>query len=116
MANPGTYNFTIYRGLTFSRVITYYQADGVTPVDLTNATVEWKIKPSVGYPTNTGDYTTTPEITVDPTHGKITLALTATETKALAEGNYVYSLNVTNGSTVDGLILGSVSIISTALA
>lgn len=37
---PAVYNFTLYQGSTWRRTFTWYQDDGITPVDLTGCTAK----------------------------------------------------------------------------
>jgi hypothetical protein len=53
---PATYNFTVYQGSTFDRTFTWFQPDGVTPVNLTGCTARMQGR-SAGHtrPSPTGD-------------------------------------------------------------
>lgn len=103
---PGRYNMKVYQGSTFS-LAPQWKIDG-TYVNVTGYSAAMKVKNS---PTSTSSIielsSANGRITVGGTNGKFTLALTAAETTGLAEGNYVYDLEVTApDSTVTRLLEG----------
>lgn len=109
-ANPGTYNFTIYKGTTFSRVFTYKDSTGAL-IDLTGYTATFTAKPSTTYGTNAIALTGSPGIVLGGTAGTITLTIDATTTGALTDDLYVYSLRLTSASgIVSGLIKGTITV------
>tara|TARA_Y100000591_G_scaffold59919_1_gene48351 strand:- start:282 stop:488 length:207 start_codon:yes stop_codon:yes gene_type:complete len=47
-------------------------------------------------------------VTLGTTDGKITLSMGSTQTRSLAEGRYLYDVNVSSGSTFFKVIEGNV--------
>lgn len=88
-------NLELEQGATFSKVLTWFQEDGITPIDLTGATARSQWRTSIDDATTLLELTTeNNRIKIDPTFGKITLHLTATETAALTFTAAVYDLEI----------------------
>jgi len=106
------YNFTIEQGATFSKTITYYDANGAL-VDLTSYTAAMKAR------VNKSDTATVIissggsqnlTITLGGALGTIALAMTATQTAALSFDKAYYDLELTLSSTVTRIIQGMITL------
>ena len=102
----GILNLTIDQGSTFVNALTVYQADGVTPSNLTGYTVASQFRRNY---TSTA-YTAFTVALVSPyTSGKINMTLTATQTAAVKAGYYYYDVEITSsGGTVTRVMEGKV--------
>jgi len=94
--NPGRYNITVYQGTTFA-LSPVWKVDNL-PVNLTGYSAKMQVRDIsnnviVELSTQNGKIVITPGI------GQIALALTATQTAALAVGNYNYDLNLTDSAS-----------------
>ena len=94
--NPGRYNITVYQGTTFA-LSPVWKVDNL-PVNLTGYSAKMQVRDIsnnliVELSTSNGKIVITPGI------GQIALALTATQTAALAVGNYNYDLNLTDSAS-----------------
>lgn len=110
--HPGKYNLYVYRGATFSRVITWKDESGAL-IDLTGFTARLQMRETVE--SSTPFLTLTTEnggITLGDTAGTITLQATADATSAIVATSGVYDLELVagNGITVTRLIEGLVFI------
>jgi hypothetical protein len=113
-------NYTIERGIQFSRVITI--TDSGAAVDLTGVTLDGQLRLSQlptdirAFPTGTGPVATTLDLAlaVDPTSGKFTVGLSGTKSAALVRGLYDYDVILVFPST-DKIrcLLGIISIVQT---
>lgn len=106
----GTYNFTIYQGATFNRVLTWKDSNN-TAVNLTGYTARMMIRdclesdaPFITLTTENGG------ITLGGAAGTITLSISATATAAITQSQGVYDLELVTGSTVTRLLEGAVTI------
>lgn len=107
---PGTYDFTIYQGATFGRVLTWKDENDVA-VNLTGYTARMMIRESVD--ASSAFITLTTEnggITLGGAAGTITLSISATATAAITQSQGVYDLELVVGSIVTRLLEGSVAI------
>ena len=107
---PGRYNMKVYQGSTFS-LAPQWKIDG-NYVNVTGYTANMVVRNS---PTSSTSIITLSSsngrITVGTTDGKFTLSITATDTTALAAGQYVYDLEVTApDSTVTRLLEGGFTV------
>ncbi len=94
-----TYNTTCVRGETFRRTVTFYDPDGVTPINLTGSTFAMQWRPSLGSATVTlsvTPYLTTPT----PSNGELVVTVPPAVTAALSLGRYVYDLKWTDSAGV----------------
>jgi hypothetical protein len=108
----GKYNFIIEQGATFTRVITWRDADDAL-VDLTNYTARMMVRALIGDASPIVDLTTeNGGIALGGALGTVTLTITAAETTALgAPLNAVYDLEVIDsGGIVTRLLQGAVKI------
>ncbi len=106
----GSYNFTIYQGATFSRVLTWRDSSNAL-VNLTGYTARMMIRETID--ATSAFITLTTEnggITLGGSAGTITLAISATATAAITQSSGVYDLELVSGSTVTRLLAGSVNI------
>ena len=91
--NPGRYNITVYQGTTFT-LSPIWKIDNL-PVNLTGYTAKMQVRDISGnliveLSTSNG------KIVITPALGQVAMTLTATQTAALAVGNYNYDLNLTD--------------------
>ena len=108
---PGNYDFTIYQGATFSRILTWKSEDE-DPIDLTGYAARMMLRD--GIDASAPFLTLTTEngsITLGGALGTITLAITTAATAALTQDGGNYDLELVSGSgTVSRLLQGSVII------
>lgn len=112
--HPGKYNLYLYRGATFTRIITWKDENG-TPIDLTGCTARLHMRDSID--ATTPFLTLTTEnggITLGGIAGTIALLATATATTAItaAQGVYDLELIASDGVTVTRLIEGMVFVVA----
>jgi hypothetical protein len=108
---PGTYDFTIYQGATFSRVLTW-KDEAEALINLTGYTARMQIRtnkdaadPILTLTTENGG------IALGGAAGTITLTITATASAAITESEGVYDLELISGSgVVTRLLQGAVEI------
>tara|TARA_Y100000590_G_scaffold362009_1_gene418952 strand:+ start:1011 stop:1352 length:342 start_codon:yes stop_codon:yes gene_type:complete len=102
----GILNLTIDQGSNYTNSITVYQADGVTPSNLTGYTVASQFRKNY---TSTA-YTAFTTTLVSPyTSGKINMTLTAAQTAAVKAGYYYYDVEITNSAgTVTRVMEGKI--------
>lgn len=105
---PGSYDFTIYQGATFSRVLTW-KDDSDNLINLTGYTARMQIRQRVGGDVLTTLTTENGGITLGGAAGTITLTISATNTAAITMDG-VYDLEMVSGSTVTRLLQGSVTL------
>lgn len=106
----GTYDFTIYQGATFSRVLTWRDSTNAL-VNLTGYTARMMIREAID--STSAFVTLTTEnggIALGGAAGTITLAISATATAAITQSQGVYDLELVSGSTVTRLLEGAVTI------
>lgn len=94
--NPGRYNITVYQGTTFT-LSPIWKIDNL-PVNLTGYTAKMQVRDISGnliveLSTSNG------KIVITPALGQVAMTLTATQTAALAVGNYNYDLNLTDSAS-----------------
>ena len=100
-------NLLVDQGATFTSTVTVFNTDD-TLFNLTDYTVAAQLRKSYSSSSAT-DFTAA--IDSNPTTGKITLELTATQTAALEEGRYVYDVEITaSDSTITRPIQGIVTV------
>ncbi len=97
---PGTYNFTIYQGATFTYTLTW-KDDAGTPIDITGFTAVLQFRESRDASTTFLTLSTAAGgITLGGAAGTITLAISATDTTAITVTGGVYDLKLTSGAGV----------------
>lgn len=102
----GLYKIVCEQGATFNLPLQWIDATGA-PVDMTGYSAQMDVRASktsaevlVELSTANG------RISLDSA-GNITLSISATDTATLIPGQYVYDLELTNGSSVERLIEGA---------
>lgn len=101
------YNITIDQGADFFLNVTYDNPDG-TPVNITGYTAEMQVRTNPNSPTAVLTLTNGSGITITGSSGLVAIHATATQTRAIDEGPYVYDLEITapTGGVVTRLIQG----------
>ncbi len=107
----GKYDFTLYQGATFARVLTW-KDENETPIDLTGYTARMHIRESQDADAAFVTLTTENDgITLGDAAGTITLSISASDTAAITETSGVYDLElVSAGGIVTRLLAGEVLI------
>jgi hypothetical protein len=93
--NPGRYNISVVKGTTFALAPQWLINN--LPVDLTGYSADMQVR-DVSNNLIVELSTANTKITLTPTQGIVNLLLTATQTSALAVGNYTYGLNLTDSA------------------
>ena len=101
VAVPMGVNLTIFSGADFNTTFTVKTSAG-SSINFTNYTGRSNMKKSAIGTANTFG------VTLGTTDGKVTLSMGSTETRSLAEGRYLYDVNVSSGSTFFKIIEGNV--------
>ena len=101
VAVPMGVNLTIFSGADFNTTFTIRTSAG-SSIDFSNYTGKSNMKKSAIGTANTVG------VTLGDTDGKITLSMGSTVTRSLAEGRYLYDINVSSGSTFFKVIEGNV--------
>ena len=101
VAVPYGVNLTIFSGADFNTTFTIKTSAG-SSIDFSNYTGKSNMKKSVIGTANTFG------VLLGDTDGKITLSMGSTVTRSLAEGRYLYDINVSSGSTFFKIIEGNV--------
>ena len=98
-------NFIIDQGATFEKIIGAENSSSAA-VDISSGTVAGSVIKNFAYATKVADFTTS------ITTSNCTFSLTATQTAALAEGKYYYSLTYTqsNNTTKERLAEGLITV------
>ena len=98
---PMGVNLTMFSGADFNTTFTIRTSAG-SSIDFTNYTGRSNMKkPAIGTANTFG-------VSLGDTDGKITLSMGSTVTRSLAEGRYLYDINVSSGSTFFKVIEGNV--------
>lgn len=94
------YSIVIDQGATVSRVFTWYQQDGVTPVNLTGFTAHMQVRDEPqGAGNLLADYSTSGgQIALGSTAGTITLTVPAATTAAYSFTSGYYDLHMTDSA------------------
>jgi hypothetical protein len=105
---PGSLDFLIPKGSTFSRTLTW-KVSG-SPVNLTDYTARMQARTSAASSTTVLDMTTgNGKITLGGTAGTITLSLSASETAAITQSTLAYDLELVSvGGVVTRLVEGQI--------
>ena len=108
MINPGTYNITVWQGADYDKTFTVTQ--GGTPINWSGYQARMQVR-------DTSDATATllslndavgSGITLGGTAGTIAVAITSTQSAAIASGAYAYDLElVSSGNLVTRLLQGA---------
>ena len=106
----GKYNITCEQGATFDLQLTWKGSDG-SLVNVTGYTARMQVKKSRTDTTNVVSLTTeNSRIVLGGAAGTIDLTIDATTTAALDVGQFVYDLELINGSTVYRVIEGAFTV------
>lgn len=109
--NPGKYNITLWQGSTWS-VTPVWKINGVA-VDVTGYSAKMQVRTDASSASVIVELSSANgRIVVGTTDGSFALTLSNTVTAALAEGQYVYDLEVTApDGTVTKLLRGAFSVV-----
>jgi len=111
MSAVASHDLQIAQGATYSQVINWKTGSTPTFVNTTGYTARMQLRTSYSAATASLELTTANGRITLTNAGVITLALTATETAALAAGRYVYDLElVSSGSQVTRLLEGVLTV------
>lgn len=91
-----SYNIVVDQGATIDRVFTWYQADGVTPVNLTGFSAHMQVRSSAGGTLLADLSTAEGQISLGEAAGTITLNVAAAVTAGWTFGGGVYDLQLTD--------------------
>lgn len=106
----GQHNFICEQGATFTREITWLDAEG-NPVDLTNYSARMQVRATAASASTLLSLTSAGgDISLGGTAGTITITVTATATAAVAAGCYVYDLELVDGATVYRILQGDFTV------
>ena len=110
MADPATYNLSIYQGDNYDLVITVADdSDPPVPTDLTDYTARSHIRVSEDAPATLAEFTIT--FTNPRTSGEVTLSLTPLQTELLPASGGVWDLEFTTDTgRVQTYLKGSVAV------
>lgn len=97
-------DFTVDAGGTLTRKFVY-ETTGGTPIDLTGYTAKAQVRHSSG-----GALVIDAVPTIDIPTAEITMTWTAEQTQKLVDSNYVYGLEITNGTNVVVLTRGIIMV------
>ena len=107
--NKQTVNLVIDQGTTFEKVITAKNTAGGN-VTISSGTCAGKLRPS--------HYTSNNVVTLTcaDSGSNVTISLTATQTASISPGQYVYDIEYTqsNGSTIERLAEGVITVSASA--
>ena len=96
MQAPGVLNLTCYQGASFDRTLTW-KIDG-TAVNLTGYSARMQVRSTYSSSTAVVSLTDGSGITLGGAAGTIVIEITAATTAGIAEGQYVYDLELVSGS------------------
>lgn len=105
-----SYNTVIDQGATWYLTVTYENPDG-TPINITNYTAALQLRSLPSDPTAVLSLTTGAGITITGATGTVAITASATQTRAIDEGNYYYDLEISSPaspSVVTRLVQGQV--------
>lgn len=106
----GTYLITAEQGATFTRVLTWKDSANV-PINLAGYTARMQVR--TDYFAAVAALTLTTEnskIVLGGSLGTITLTVSATDMAAVSAGDYVYDLELINGTNVTRLVQGTFTV------
>jgi hypothetical protein len=105
-----SYNTVIDQGATWYLTVTYQNPNG-TPINITNYTAALQLRSLPSDATAVLSLTTGAGITITGATGTVAITASATQTRAIDEGNYYYDLEIsspTSPSVVTRLVQGQV--------
>ena len=111
---PAVYNFTVYQGSTWDQTFTWFQPDGVTPVNLTGCTarIQGRAKAASTSPV-LFELTSTPAagLTLGGTAGTVRVVIADELSDAWNFKRCAYDLEIAfPDGTVQRLLMGSVTV------
>ena len=107
MALAGKYNMTIDQGATLALQMTYKDSAGDL-INLSGYSARMQVRQTVPSTSTILDLTTANGgLILGGAAGTIDVAITATASEAVAAGQYVYDLELVNGTTVERLVMGT---------
>lgn len=106
MAFPSTYNFNYYRGDTAQFVARPKNANDGSPFDLTGYTGVFKIADVRG---SSGTQITA-TATVNDTTDIVTCTISSSVGRNLAQGTYLYDVQITSSTQVFTLLTGTITV------
>ena len=102
---PGKYNIVCPQGSTYSQRFTYHIDE--SPVNLTTYTARMQVRETHSSDIKVFDLTTANGgIVLGGSLGTIDVSISATDTAAVVAKNYVYDLELVNGSVVTRIVEG----------
>ena len=108
MISPGDYNIVCPQGATFDRVAR--MTVGGTAFDLTGYTARMQVRETYDSTATLVSLTTGSGITLGGTAGTISWTISATASAAIPDGNFVYALELVNGTEVTRLLQGKFTV------
>ena len=109
-APAGRYDTICDQGATYDRVV-ILRDSAAGLVDLTGFTAAMQIRTTAASTTVVKSLTTeNTGITLGGVTGTIALFISATDTAAIAAGNYVYDVNLISGATINKPLYGSFTV------
>jgi len=109
MINPGVYDITAYQGADFDRTFTITQ--GGTALNLTGYTSRMQVREAADSTAYLLYLTSASGITLGGTAGTIAVAITSTQSSAIAAGSYAYDLEIIAGAgSVTRLLQGGFTV------
>lgn len=107
----GEYDFELNKNVTFSRVFTYTDENGVA-INLTGYTAAFRARPSSDYGADTIVKT---GLTINAAAGQITLKIDPADTANIGDSDLIYSILLTIGSDVFPFLIGKIKMVEKAL-
>jgi hypothetical protein len=110
MTFPSTYNFSYYRGDTAQFVARPKNANDGSSFELTGYSSVFTIATARG--AGATRYSAAQGLTavVDTANDLVTCTITPTGGRALAQGSYVYDVQIDNGTQIYTLLTGTISV------
>ncbi len=106
----GAYDFIIEQGSTFTRLITWKDANGGL-IDLSSYTARMHLRRTADEPKTVIELTTeNGRITLGGSNGTVSLTISATDTEALDPITGVYDLEMVSGAVVTKIIAGAFTV------
>jgi len=110
---PHDANLTIYQGATWTQAVTWRSGATRAVVDVSGYSARMQLRTSATAASSAIELTTANgRITLGGVNGRISLLLSATETAALAAGEYVYDLELFAGTVVTRVLQGTVTVVA----
>lgn len=108
--SAATHNFIVDQGADWYATFVYKDSGG-TAINLTGYTAALQIRDTYADSTTDLALTSTSGITITGATGTLAVRATATQTAAIAAGNYVYDLEITSsGAIVTRLVQGKITV------